>query len=71
MKEADIEEKTKYKCHKGRFINGVIFFGGYARFSLQTSHVYIIHIHIYNVLSIHGWSEVKPPKMMTSFINSP
>ena len=37
------------------FINDVIF-GGYPRFSLQTTHV----LKVYIVLSIHGWSEVTP-----------
>ena len=40
----------------GLFINDVIIFGGYPRFSLQTTHV----LREYNVLLIHGWSEVKP-----------
>ena len=40
---------------KGLFINEVIIFGGYPRFKLPTSHV----LRVYNVLSIHEWSEVK------------
>ena len=43
---------------KGLFINDVIILGGYPRFSLQTNHV----LRVYNVLSIHWWSEVKPAK---------
>ena len=42
--------------HKGLFINDVIIFGKYPRFSLQTTHV----LREYNVLLIHGWSGVKP-----------
>ena len=39
---------------KGLFINDVIIFGGYPRFSLQTTHVLKVHC----ILSTHGWSEV-------------
>ena len=41
---------------KGLFIYDVIIFGRYSRFSLQTNHVLGVHF----ILSIHGWSEVKP-----------
>ena len=43
---------------KGLFINDVIILGGYPRVLLQTNHV----LRVYNVLSIHGWSERKPAK---------
>ena len=41
---------------KGLFINDVIIFGRYPRFSLQTTHV----LRVYDVLSMHGWSEEIP-----------
>ena len=41
---------------KGLFINDVIILSRYPRFSLQTTHV----LRVYNVPSIHRWSEVRP-----------
>ena len=38
------------------FINVVIISARYPRFLLQTTHV----LRVYNVLLLHGWSEVKP-----------
>ena len=38
------------------FISDVIIFCGYPRFSLLTTHV----LTVYNVLSIKGWSDMKP-----------
>ena len=38
------------------FINDVIIFDVYPRFSLQTIHV----LRVYNVPSIHGWSDDNP-----------
>ena len=39
---------------KWLFINNVII-SAYPRFSLQTTHV----LRVYNVLSVHRWSELK------------
>ena len=46
------------RAYWGLFINDIIIFGRYRRFSLQTIHV----LRIYTFLSIQGWSEVKPAK---------
>ena len=50
-------ERTK-ACHKGLFVNNVIIFSGYPRFSLQTTHL----SRVCNELSKNGLSEVKPSK---------
>ena len=54
--QALVQRLKIFGLARGLFINGVIIFGGHTRFSLQTTHV----LKVYNVLSIHGWSEIKP-----------
>ena len=46
----------KYLFLNFKYLNDVIIFGGYPQFSFQTSDV----MRVYNVLAIHGRSEVKP-----------